>query len=143
MESAVDLKYVDYAAGLDVLFNRSPDLLCHFSPDGRIIKANCAFKDALGYTDGDLLAKHFISFVHPDDMPGTLEQYAALNRNETVLLFCNRYRCADGEYKSLSWNAAQLPDGTLYASARDISEIIKARRVKQIAEERLRLSNER
>ncbi|WCT10153.1 PAS domain-containing protein [Mucilaginibacter jinjuensis] len=143
MDSAVDLKCVDYAAGLDMLFNLSPDLLCHFSADGLIIKANCAFKDALGYADEDLLGRPFISLVHPDDVPETMEQYHALNRNETVLLFYNRYRCIDGEYKSLSWNATQLPDGTLYASARDISEIIKARRVKERAEERLRLSNER
>jgi PAS domain S-box-containing protein len=143
MESAFALKCVDYAAGLDMLFNLSPDLLCHFSADGLIIKANCAFKEALGYENEDLLGRPFISFVHPDDVPTTMEQYYALNRNEIVSLFYNRYRCIDGEYKSLSWNATQLPDGTLYASARDISEIIKVRRIKERAEERLRLSNER
>ena len=143
MESAVDLKCVDYAAGLEMLFNLSPDLLCQFSADGLIIKANCAFKNALGYSDRDLINKPFICFVHPDDVSKTMEQYEALNRNETVFLFYNRYRCSDGEYKSLSWNANQLPDGTLYASARDISEIIKARRIKERAEEQLRLSNER
>ncbi|OKS86476.1 PAS domain-containing protein [Mucilaginibacter polytrichastri] len=143
MESAIEIKCVDYVAGLDMLFNLSPDLLCQFSADGSILKANCAFKDALGYTDEDLLGKPSISFVHPDDVPKTLRQHEALNRNETVLLFNNRYRCADGHYKSLSWNANQLPDETLYASARDISEIIKANKIKEQAEEKLRLSNER
>jgi PAS domain S-box-containing protein len=143
MEEAVDIKCVDYVAGLDMLFNLSPDLLCQFSTDGRILKANNAFKSALGYTDEDLIGRHFIGFVHPDDVDETLKQYGALTRNETVLLFRNRYRCADDQYKSLSWNANQLPDGTLYASARDISEIIKANRVKEQAEQKLRLSNER
>jgi PAS domain S-box-containing protein len=143
MEEAVDIKCVDYVAGLDVLFNLSPDLLCQFSSDGRILKANHAFKSALGYTEEDLIGKQFIDFVHPHDVDETLMQYGALTRNETVFLFRNRYRCADGEYKSLSWNANQLPDETLYASARDISEIIKANRVKERAEQKLRLSNER
>jgi len=143
MEEAVDIKCVDYVAGLEVLFNLSPDLLCQFSTNGRILKANHAFKSALGYTDDDLIGKHFIDFVHPDDVEETMKQYGLLTRNETVLLFRNRYRCADEEYKSLSWNANQLPDGTLYASARDISDIIKATRIKERAEQKSRLSNER
>jgi PAS domain S-box-containing protein len=143
MDEALDIKCVDYVAGLEVLFNLSPDLLCQFSTNGKILKANHAFKSALGYVDEDLIGKHFINFVHPDDVTETLDKYGALSRNETVLLFRNRYRCSDGEYKSLSWNANQLPDGTLYASARDISDIIKATRIKEQAEQKLRLSNER
>ncbi|NCD71946.1 PAS domain-containing protein [Mucilaginibacter agri] len=143
MGQTKEINAYNFIAGIDVLFNLSPDLLCLFSIDGKILKANCAFKNALGYKDEDIVLQDFIDFVHPDDVEATFLKYKALTRNESALLFRNRYRCADGEYKSLSWNANQLPDGTLYASARDVSDIIIANKIKQNALKKLKLSNER
>src|SRR5688572_637717 len=45
-----------------------------------------------------------------------------------VLDFENRYRHKDGSYRTLSWKSAPQPDGTMYATARDISERREAER---------------
>lgn len=102
------------------LFELSVDMLCIADKEGYFRIINPAFTNTLGFTPAQLLAEPFIEFVHQDDRPATLNAVAALNAGEPVIDFVNRYRCADGSYRTLSWRALQ-DSGEIHAVARDIT----------------------
>ncbi|NKE58392.1 PAS domain S-box protein [Lentzea sp. PSKA42] len=109
------------AERLDHFFGISTDLLCIAGTDGYFKHLNPAWERALGYTTEELLSRPYLDFIHPDDVARTAaesSQQIALNR--TTLMFENRYRCRDGSYRWLTWNAVPIPDeGLVYAVARD------------------------
>ena len=108
---------------LEKLFNLSLDMLCVADFNGYFRIINAAFETTLGYSREVLLKTPFIEFVHPDDRAGTLDALKELRVGETVRNFENRYRCADGTYKWLSWNSVPMTDeGFEYAVAHDITK---------------------
>jgi PAS domain S-box-containing protein len=119
------MKAIEHIAGLDVLFDLSPDLLCLLDQYGRFLKVNKCLDLALGYGECNLIGKNMLDFIHPEDKESSFKQIEDLYKNEVVFLFKNRYRCANGRYKSFSWNASLLPDKTIYASAREITHYLK------------------
>ncbi|HEY2582630.1 MAG TPA: PAS domain-containing protein, partial [Mucilaginibacter sp.] len=102
------------------IFDLSPDLLCQLTADGYITMANKALTAALGYANEELLSKHYLDFIHPEDKDDTIKQLEILLKTQTVCIFMNRFRCADGQYTWFTWNINQLPDKSIYASARDV-----------------------
>ncbi|HXU71821.1 MAG TPA: PAS domain S-box protein [Polyangia bacterium] len=112
-------------------FALSLDLLCIAGPDGYFKRVNPAFR-SLGYTEAELMAAPFISFVHPDDHPAARAAVEKLMRGEPLIAFECRFRCKDGSYRDTLWNDAADPSGFIYAAARDITERKRAER--QLAE---------
>ena len=104
---------------LDRLLSLLPDMVCIASQDGYFRRINPAFENTLGYTAEELLSKPFLDFVHPDDVEATLAEMDSLNKGEPTINFENRYRCRDGSYKWLQWRALPVPDGNIYAIARE------------------------
>jgi PAS domain S-box-containing protein len=109
-------------AGLDFeqFFQRSRDLMVVADADGYFILVNDAWRDALGWEPEELRSEPFISFVHPDDVEATSAQFERQALGDSAIEFENRYRCRDGSYRWLEWNASPL-DGVVYAVARDIT----------------------
>jgi PAS domain S-box-containing protein len=106
-------------------FDLSIDMLCLAGVDGYFKVLNQAWSETLGYEDGELLRRPFLDFVHPDDRQATIDASSAVAGGHKLIHFRNRYRCKNGSYKWLSWSAAPaLSDGTIYASARDVTEEI-------------------
>jgi PAS domain S-box-containing protein len=106
---------------LDRFFAAALDLLCIANTDGYFLRLNPAWEKTLGYGLDELMAKRFLDFVHPDDVPGTMEAIARLASQREVIDFVNRYRCKDGSYRWIEWRS--FPAGKLiYAAARDITE---------------------
>jgi PAS domain S-box-containing protein len=104
-------------------FALSIDLLCigHFS--GYFKRLNPAWEKTLGFSAEELRAQPMFEFVHPDDRERTLEQNRRVRSGGQALGFENRYRCKDGSYKWLVWNAtADLDLQVIYSVARDITE---------------------
>jgi PAS domain S-box-containing protein len=107
---------------LDYFFDMSLDMLCIAGTDGYFRRINPAFERTLGWTTTELKAKSFLEFIHPDDIPATLAEIEKLAQGAITIHFDNRYLCQDGSYKWLSWNAQPMPEGTIYAIARDVTE---------------------
>ncbi|TVR21595.1 MAG: PAS domain-containing sensor histidine kinase [Anaerolineaceae bacterium] len=106
-------------------FSLSIDMLCVASADGHILRLNDAFATTLGYQREDLIGRHLLEFIHPDDIPGTLHAMERHVAGEIVETFENRYRCADESFRWLAWSLSPTTDGKTYAIARDISERVQ------------------
>ncbi|MCX7825746.1 MAG: PAS domain S-box protein [Verrucomicrobiae bacterium] len=107
----------------DRLFNHSLDLLCVAGFDGFFKQLNPAWQKTLGWTVEELKAKPWLDFVHPDDRAATLRAGEGLLGGRVVRDFENRYRCSDGSYRWLSWNAFPLAgEGMIFAVVRDVTE---------------------
>jgi len=111
------------AAGLDDrFFTLSIDMLCiaHFS--GYFKRLNPAWEATLGFSLEELQSKPMFEFVHPEDREHSLEQNRRVKSGGQALAFENRYRCKDGSYRWLLWNATADPaHEVIYSVARDIT----------------------
>lgn len=121
---------------LDSYFEVSLDMLCVLGGDGYFKRLNPAWEETLGFTREELASRPFIDFVHPDDRQRTLQQNARVRAGEPAREFENRYRCKDGSYRWLLWNAAlHSAGGLIYSAARDVTarKRIDAERLELIA----------
>ncbi len=115
------------ANDLHNLFMNAPDLICTATPDGFFKKVSLSFIKELGYTESELMTQPFINLVHPEDKEETISVLQQLGKKgANVKFFRNRYRCKNGRYLWLSWNAiSNKTNGQIIATARNISEKIK------------------
>lgn len=119
-------------------FDLSVDLFCIAGLNGYFQRTNENVPQRLGFSAEELKAQRFVELVHPDDRQRTLVEIARLSRGELTSEFLNRFRCADGSYLWLEWNARAVPEeGVIYAAGRDVSDRVAA------AELRQRLESER
>ena len=108
----------------------SLDLLCVAGVDGYFKSISVAWTRLLGYTDSELLAQPYLELVHPDDRAATVAEADKLYRGHQTVRFHNRYRCKDGSYRWLAWNATpSTGDGLIYAAARDVTESVRLEEV--------------
>jgi PAS domain S-box-containing protein len=113
------------------------DMLCFLDFSGYFRRLSPAWERTLGFSLDELMSQPFIEFVHPDDRERTLAQNKVVRHGGQALGFENRYRCKDGSYRWLRWNAASDPDhGVIYSVARDITD------ARQASEEREELIRE-
>jgi PAS domain S-box-containing protein len=107
---------------VDRFFQLSLDLLCVAGTDGYFKVINPSFERVLGYSAKELLATPFVEFVHADDRKATLDELEKLKQGHPTIAFENRYRCKDGTYRWLEWNAMPMAEeGALYSVARDVT----------------------
>jgi PAS domain S-box-containing protein len=106
---------------LELYFSNTLDMLCIADADGYFRRMNPEWERVLGYPAREMEGRRFLDFVHPDDMPATVEVIRKLAGQDRVVSFANRCRAKDGGYRWIEWRSFQV--GTaIYASARDITE---------------------
>jgi PAS domain S-box-containing protein len=101
----------------------SLDLFCIAGFDGYFKFLTPLWSGLLGYSEGELLEKPFIEFVHPEDRDISAAAAEKIATGDMLLSFENRFRCKDGSYRWLLWNAAPFAqDQLIYATGRDITD---------------------
>jgi len=133
-----------YEPGLEeyfLLLEHSIDLISIIGFDRKFLKVNRAWESVLGWSEEEMLGKEYLGFIHPDDLQETLN-VANKNREngEAVIEFTNRYRCKDGTFRWLSWNAIPIPERKITISiARDITTKVDTESALAESEKRLML----
>ena len=120
------------------IFNLSPDMVGIFTTEGELVKVNHSWETILGYKTEELLKMGWANLVHPDDVERTNKEVEEQLKGSPVVNFINRYKCKDGSYKTLEWQATFAKGGIVYATARDITERKRAEERLQQSEENLR-----
>ncbi len=106
----------------DRLFNLSLDMLCIVGMDGSFRRVNPAFKRVLGYAPEQIASQPLLDYVHPEDLPATVEALRQLAAGHPAS-FEGRWRAADGHYRWLLWAINPVPEEKLlYAVAHDITD---------------------
>jgi len=125
---------------LDRFFSVGLDLLCIRGTDGYFKRVNPAFTEVLGHSRADLLQRPISDFMHPDDVAPTETLLLNLRPGGERASFQDRWLCADGSERTLSWSAVRSQGGDrFYAIARDITAEkrteARLRRAMMLAEE--------
>jgi PAS domain S-box-containing protein len=104
-------------------FTISLEMLCIAGFDGVFKLLNPSWEKVLGHPLHEMYSRPFIDFVHPDDREATMAEAQRIADGALTIRFENRYRCADGSYRWLLWNAVGVQEaGLIYAAATDITE---------------------
>lgn len=109
---------------LEHFFNVVPELLCIGTRDGRLLKANRAWTEILGYAPSDLEALHFLDIVHESERGATRGFLETIDDKRPIAEQTLRCRCKDGTYRSIAWRA-QSHGGVIYAAASDVTERLR------------------
>jgi len=120
------------------IFNLSPDMMGVFTTEGGLIRVNPSWETILGYKTEELLEMGWATLVHPDDVERTNKEVEKQLKGSPVVNFVNRYRCKDGSYKTLEWQATFAKEGIVYAYARDITEHRQAEEALRDSENEIR-----
>jgi diguanylate cyclase (GGDEF)-like protein/PAS domain S-box-containing protein len=111
---------------LVTLFGHSRDLVCTADETFRLDHLNTSWGPVLGWTDAELRAESFLSFVDPADRSRTRECIAGLYASVgSVVEFKHRVNCKDGAIRSLSW-VGTVHRGMVFAVARDVTAQVAA-----------------
>lgn len=108
-------------AELDHFFSANLDLFCIGDTQGTLLRVNGAWEAMAGVPAGQLLGRHFLDFIHPDDRAATFAAFDRLKQRDSVVDFECRWLRLDGEVRHIEWRARG--SGQLfYASARDVTD---------------------
>jgi PAS domain S-box-containing protein len=114
------------AAEGERFFMLSGDLMAIL--EQKIVRANPAFTNHLGWEDGELREKNLPDFAHPADrevFQRDLDRMRAEpNREHPAIVV--RILAKSGEYHSIEWTGAGTEEGRLYVVGRDVSELRSA-----------------
>jgi PAS domain S-box-containing protein len=102
------------------------DLIAEISSDGRLLYVNPSVETSLGFTAAELTGRRVFEFVHPDDLPATLEFLQKARETGSAGRVIHRVRHRDGTWRWLESIASPhcTADGErrVVSIARDIAE---------------------
>ena len=126
-------------SSLDKFFTLTLDMFFIAGFDGYFRQINPICEKTLGFTTKEFLSQPWIEFIHPEDQRSMLDHFQKLASATDPIQFENRYRCKDGSYKWLLWNATICHEEQLiYAVARDNTERKQAEEARRESEEYFR-----
>jgi diguanylate cyclase (GGDEF)-like protein/PAS domain S-box-containing protein len=105
-------------------FDLSQDMLCTLDAEGRIVEANEAWEQFLGYRPEELQGRRLLDLTHPDDHHHAVAEAIAVFKGEPSVGMEARVWSKDGRLHWLrSSSALAAEEGMLYARATDITEL--------------------
>ena len=108
---------------IDRFFTLSLDMLGIAGFDGYFKRVNTTLCETLGYSEDEMLATPYLDIVHQDDLAAVSAEVQRLAAGSSAQAFEVRTRCKDGSYRWIQWNAtAALPERTIYAHGRDVTD---------------------
>jgi len=106
---------------LERFFDIIPNLLCIMDMNGLFIKVNQACKTILGYLPQEIEGNSFLDYIHYQETQANETFLKKLSEQVHVLNHVNLYRCKDGIFRELEWDAHR-DDDRIYAIVRDVTE---------------------
>jgi PAS domain S-box-containing protein len=136
-EGLLERRLEQRTAERDRIWQVSQDMLGVADGRGVWISVNPAWTRILGWTERELVGRTSEWLEHPEDREASRVEIARLAEGVPSLTFANRLRARDGSYRTLSWSATPV-EGTLYCSARDITQQREQELALAAAEDQLR-----
>ena len=102
------------------------DLFCIFSFGGKIIKINRAWRESLGYNDSQMIGKSIFEIIVNDDVYATKFAISESVKSGGLDKFVNRVLNHKGIVHYYEWRV-KVFENSIYASGRDISDLIMTR----------------
>jgi PAS domain S-box-containing protein len=142
LNDTLENRVAERTAERDRLWSLSQDLLARANYDGRLMAVSPSWAQVLGWSEAELLARPYASFMHPDDMARTLEAIDRMAQIHQPARFENRISTRDGDWKHIEWTVTPEPNGENFvAIGRDLS-LNKARQAElEQTQEALRQSH--
>jgi PAS domain S-box-containing protein len=101
----------------------SRDLCCVIDPSGRILRANPAAQEILGYEPDEFERQLPLQFVHAEERATVMHQLAGLAAHDRVVKFTLRCQTKSEATRWLEWSVIRSPTcENSIAVARDITE---------------------
>ena len=106
---------------MSCFFENTLEMLCIAGTDGYFKRLSPAWTSTLGWSLEELQSRPFLEFVHPADR--SCEAMDRLIDRGGSVRFENRFRCQDGSFRWLQWNAtgSSCPREPICAVAHDIT----------------------
>ncbi|WP_223808940.1 PAS domain S-box protein [Rufibacter hautae] len=109
---------------IENLISVSSDLLCVIDEVGKYVYVSASSKEILGYAPEELLEKHFIDFVAPNDKALTWETHETVFNGTPIKNFYNHYLHKSGTTVPLSWSAVwSEEERVIYCLGRDAADL--------------------
>ncbi len=90
---------------------------------GHLQRVSPGWERLLGWSEAELTAQPWLTFIHPDDRPTAIVEAGRLLNGRDTTHFENRFRCKDGSWRWLSWRLRTYPDERLlYGAVTDVTE---------------------
>lgn len=122
------------------IMDNSADVICIVDDSGRYIELSQSCETVFGYSRQELLQRRYIDFVHPEDKTRTEAEAARLLPGGQNSNFRNRHLRKDGSTVHLMWSSRYVAAAkTLYAIARDISELVNVEQYQQAQQDILKM----
>jgi two-component system sporulation sensor kinase A len=123
-----------------LITENSLDLICRLSPDGIFLYASPACRTLLGYEPEEMVGRHAVDYLHPDDVDELTRLYQSSFPFKEAYTVTSRLRAKDGHYvwfettgKSiLNPRTGELEE--FITVSRDITERMKTRELLQHSE---------
>ena len=138
LNTTLEQRVAEQAAERDRLWQTSQDLLVVVNGQGVFQAANPAWTSVLGWSLDEVVGKHHLTFIHPDDRMGS-EGALESAINTPLPPYENRYLHKDGGCRWISW-IASAENGLVYATGRNVTTEREAEAQLLAAREALRQS---
>jgi PAS domain S-box-containing protein len=140
MSDDFERQVIERTAERNRFWELSSDIMLVTTPELNVTAINPAWLTVLGWAPADLVGKHAMGLVHPDDRDMVAAAVVPLSHGEHLRDINCRLRHRDGSYRWINWAAVPAQD-CFHAVGRDVTQERERAEALRQAEELLRHSH--